>query len=114
MTILRAYLFCHPVTEINAWQGRPIICFSLSLSAVAHFAVRRIGDVVKRFLPADREGITFRTNARFTTEMKYRDGEKCAFYQNGSTAINGFYIQCVILLYIEFRTSRPCLIKEAE
>jgi len=41
--------------------------------------MRLIGDVIERFLLADREGST---NACFAEKMKYRDGGKCAFYQN--------------------------------
>lgn len=40
-------------------RGLLFVCFPLSLSAVAHFAVRRIGDVVERFLLADSNGIAY-------------------------------------------------------
>lgn len=80
MSVLGAYLFCHRATEINAGQERAIICicFSLSLTAVAHFAVIRIGDVVERFLLADRGSPT--TYARTTKEMKYRDAAENAYF----------------------------------
>lgn len=83
----RSSLFCHRVTGINARLERAVIFFRFApfLSVIAHFAVRRIGDVVKRFLPTDREGIALDERA-FHKEIKYRDGGKCAFYQNGSTA----------------------------
>lgn len=73
-----------------AREGYYLYLFRLFLSvpAVAHFAVRRIGDVVERFFyPAIEIGESSTTVARFNGgNENTATGEKCAFYQNGSTA----------------------------
>lgn len=96
-----AYLFCHRVTGINARRERAIICICLPLplSAVAHFAVRRIGDVVvvverEVFAPSIERG----DRSYDEPQVSRRGNEiprrrKMRFlYRNGSTATtNGWY-----------------------
>ena len=110
MIVLGAYLFCR-VTGINARRERAIICIRLSLSlspspsllslSLSLFPQSRIlrwdglATSLRGFCSLIERGSAM-TNVRFTEEMKYRSGAKCAFYQNESTAINGWFTRCIL------------------